>query len=337
MEEKKGFFTVGLNRNSPARLYYELYGSNNAKNKVIFVHGLLQPGSSWKIQIDYFKKLPDFQICVYDNRGIGNSNSISFSTKHLAHDAIDLIKCLNWKNANIVGTSLGGSVCFYVSNIIEKELVNSIIISAPWIGAFSHVSNTYVAYNLFGTLFIKDKRKKFRTWIDLFFSKNYLNSKSITDPKHTKGEAMLERFLNNKIGISFKAKNPISLFSSIFSFFAHSIPNSIYNDIGNKPFLKIGIIACKHDRVVNFNQLKTISQKIKAYKFYEVESGHNVHIERSDDFCKIIEDHVKDTNVNSFQYKTLNFQTRNHNFNSNFNLIGNKQLLLIKNILKVLK
>ncbi|KAN0040980.1 hypothetical protein ACTFIV_003516 [Dictyostelium citrinum] len=334
MEEKKGFFIVGLDRNSPARIYYEIYGSNNAKNKIIFIHGLLQPGSSWKIQIDYFKKLPDFQICVYDNRGIGNSNSISFSTKHLAYDAIDLIKCLNWKNVNIVGTSLGGSFCFHVSNIIEKELVNSIIISAPWTGTFSQFSNTY---NLFGTLFIKDKRKKFRKWIDLFFSKNYLNSKSVSEPNLTKGEAMLERFLNNKIGISFKAKNHISLLSSVFSLLTHSIPTSIYNDIGKKPFLKIGIIACKHDRMVNFNELKTISQKIKAYKFYKVESGHNVHIERSDDFCKIIEDHVKETNVNGFQYKTLNFQTRNHNFNSYFNLIGNKQLLLFKNILKVLK
>lgn len=74
-----------LRKDVEVALYYELHG--HGSQKVLFImgklflgrtewlhQGLMTPLWEWTPQIDYFKDSAEFQICVFDNRGIGRSS-----------------------------------------------------------------------------------------------------------------------------------------------------------------------------------------------------------------------------------------------------------------------
>lgn len=54
------------------------------------------------------------QVCVFDNRGVGQSDSPPdrehYTTNVMAHDVIELMWHLRWERAHIVGFSLGGMI-----------------------------------------------------------------------------------------------------------------------------------------------------------------------------------------------------------------------------------
>jgi len=70
--EKTGEY---VEREPGVKLYFERHGSLDAPNKVLFIMGLATSHKSWEAQVNHFKMLPDFQICVFDNRGVGFSSS----------------------------------------------------------------------------------------------------------------------------------------------------------------------------------------------------------------------------------------------------------------------
>ena len=93
------------------------------------VQGFITPRQSWDHQIEYFTKegkRKKYQVCVYDNRGMGDSvcpritsRSVKYlsderwftlilcSTRVLAEDAIELVDHLGWEKFHLVGLSMG--------------------------------------------------------------------------------------------------------------------------------------------------------------------------------------------------------------------------------------
>ncbi|CAJ0846165.1 16107_t:CDS:10 [Entrophospora sp. SA101] len=130
---KKDFVEVGFTNsiidgnNSPIKIYYEIHGSG--ANKILFIMGLNTTLGAWENQLKYFGS-KDYQICVFDNRGVGwsgkklkqnypimnDSPSGLYSTREMACDAIDLLNEIGWtSDVNLVGISMGG--------MISQELV----------------------------------------------------------------------------------------------------------------------------------------------------------------------------------------------------------------------
>ncbi|CAG8697721.1 20394_t:CDS:10, partial [Rhizophagus irregularis] len=98
------------------KIYYEIHGIG--PNKLLFIMGLNNTAESWDHQINYFGNHPDYQVCVFDNRGVGYSDAPAgfYSTSQMAHDVIDLCEYLGWtKNIHLIGVSMGG--------MISQELV----------------------------------------------------------------------------------------------------------------------------------------------------------------------------------------------------------------------
>ncbi|KAM9959545.1 hypothetical protein ACTFIR_000626 [Dictyostelium discoideum] len=347
---EKGYHIVGINRGKPAKLYYEIYGKKNSKNKVVLVMGFMQPGSAWKFQLDYLLKQPDYEVCIYDNRGIGNSNSLSYSIKTLAHDSIDLVKCLKWKNVNFVGTSLGGSVCIFISSFIEKELINSMTISAPWLGLFAP-KIPKGCYLYVKSVLEKNERKKFEISFTTLFSQNYLNSPSLSNPLKTKNESMIDRAIKQpqqkqqpqqqqQQQPQQQPQNSSSktLFSSLFIVLFLKVSPFILNDIKNKQYLNVCVISGKQDILVDLQSIKNrLVSNIKPMNFKILDSGHCVNIENVGQFNKIIVDHIDESNK-------LNILKRNNNNNikpnylcNNNNNNNNITNYFFKNILKFFK
>ncbi|KAM9998868.1 hypothetical protein ACTFIZ_002420 [Dictyostelium cf. discoideum] len=304
VEFENGYHVVGINRGLPAKLYYEIYGNKDAKNKIMFLNGLSQATTSLKYQIDFFKKLDDFQICVYDNRGVGKSNSFTYSLKTNALDAIELVKFLNWKKVNFVGISFGGSVCFHIASLIEEELINSVLISGPWLGIIEYPS--LIPVTMFYPYFIRDKGKRIQTWNKQLFSNKFLTSPSKQNPEISNGDLLVQMFLKSKSVISYSPKNIFIFASQFVSLFFFHLTKSKKNDISKKSYTKIGVIASKHDQISNFEILKKISTEINAWKLYVADAGHHLTIENPEFLNITIVKHIYNSNLtNDFSQNNI--------------------------------
>ena len=72
---------------------------------------LLTPLQS-NAQVEYFSNIPEFSVCIFDNRGSGFSSvpQQKYTTTMLANDALALITHLGWGNVHVVGLSMGGMI-----------------------------------------------------------------------------------------------------------------------------------------------------------------------------------------------------------------------------------
>jgi pimeloyl-ACP methyl ester carboxylesterase len=138
----KGLYTVSANH----KVYYELHGSAEASERVVFISGLNMASWSFRAAAMHFaavctlvfpfttqgEQLPGYQVLVLDNRGVGHSDSPTassrlYKTSHMgmrlqytvedlilpASDVIDLMNHLGWtqpRSVTLVGVSMGGMI-----------------------------------------------------------------------------------------------------------------------------------------------------------------------------------------------------------------------------------
>jgi len=106
-------------------LYYEIHGQGQP---VVFVAGFSGDHTAWQNTIADFAK--NYQVIVFDNRGIGQSDcpDYPYTIEMMADDAAGLVKALQLGPAHFIGHSGGG---YIVQNIVYKypDLVKSAVIA----------------------------------------------------------------------------------------------------------------------------------------------------------------------------------------------------------------
>jgi len=124
-------------------MYYETHG--DGPQKILFVMGLSASLRVWEIQVQYFSKASDFQLCVFDNRGIGRSSSPTgrYTTSEMAKDALELVDHLGWKSFHIAGISMGGMISQELALLAPKRVQSlSLIYSFWWIICYSSLEGS---------------------------------------------------------------------------------------------------------------------------------------------------------------------------------------------------
>ncbi|KAJ3208375.1 hypothetical protein HDU67_006782 [Dinochytrium kinnereticum] len=108
----------------PVSLYYEVHGSG--PQKILFVGGFGNVCHQWDMQVDFFSKIPDYSVCIFDNRGAGLSSSPKgrYKTSEMAMDARDLINHLGWEKFHLVGLSMGGMIAQELAHLCRKRLLS---------------------------------------------------------------------------------------------------------------------------------------------------------------------------------------------------------------------
>ncbi|HEU0304278.1 MAG TPA: alpha/beta fold hydrolase [Gaiellaceae bacterium] len=93
--------------NAGVRIAYELRG---AGSPLLLVQGLGYPRWGWEPVVDGLAER--FLVCLYDNRGIGESDVPAgpYTVPQLAGDALAVLDAAGIEQAHVVGTSLGGMV-----------------------------------------------------------------------------------------------------------------------------------------------------------------------------------------------------------------------------------
>ncbi|KAJ3068703.1 hypothetical protein HDU98_008175 [Podochytrium sp. JEL0797] len=104
------------------RIYYELHGSASAPKKLLFINGSGQSCRMWGLALDRLKRNPAVEVCVFDGRGVGDSEwDRPFSMRDLAEDVVLLLQEAGWTKSRdvwIVGYSMGGMVA---QNVVLLE------------------------------------------------------------------------------------------------------------------------------------------------------------------------------------------------------------------------
>lgn len=141
---------------STTSIYYELLGNSSpSARKLLLISGHGMSSRAFATTLNYL--LPynsvssrsilrrrrgcsstsintsDYNVCVFDNRGVGESTQLftgTFTIKDMALDALQLLQHLGWsENVTIIGLSMGGMIAQQMClNNINQRLISCLIL-----------------------------------------------------------------------------------------------------------------------------------------------------------------------------------------------------------------
>lgn len=108
-------------------LYFRIHGAENNASlgaPIVLLHGLMGFAANWgKI----WPKLENRKVLVLDQRGHGRSfkaPSGEYAPEYYAEDLKNLLEELQWKNAHIVGHSMGGRVALRFASLFPEKTIS---------------------------------------------------------------------------------------------------------------------------------------------------------------------------------------------------------------------
>lgn len=107
--------------------YYETHGNPEAKETIVFSHGLLWSMKMFEKQVEYLKDY--YRIITYDHRGQGKSSvtDSGYDMDQLYLDAVALIEILRLGKVHFAGLSMGGFVGLRLASR-RPDLLHSLIL-----------------------------------------------------------------------------------------------------------------------------------------------------------------------------------------------------------------
>jgi len=185
------------------QVYYELYGQGPIK--ILFTMGLAGDHLQWEPQTEHFLEKPDeFQVCVYDNRGIGLSSDVPgrWTTAKMATDALALLDELGWRSGvHLVGLSMGGMITQEIASADLPRFASIALISTAPGGVTSLINYAKGVpsggQTLLRTVYASTPQEQLMNGLSLLYPRPFLLETSI-NPKTEKEELnakMLRRAL----------------------------------------------------------------------------------------------------------------------------------------------
>lgn len=162
-------------------------------------------GEAWEKQVKHFVDLGDYTVCIFDNRGVGKSDTTKgpYSTSGMAMDTLDLLDHLGWSTGvHIVGLSLGGMIALELASAAPAGLIKSLTLTS------SHAGMTlppiYGAFATIRAMFAGDVQRRFELNADILYPQEWLQRPCPADsPYILRREevihVMKQRFIHNPI------------------------------------------------------------------------------------------------------------------------------------------
>jgi pimeloyl-ACP methyl ester carboxylesterase len=162
-------------------LFFEVSG--NGPQRVLFLMGLATSFRSWRNQMNFFAKLPEYTCCVVENRGVGRSSSPVglYSSKRLALDVLELLNHLGWDRFHLVGLSMGGMIALELSFLVLERLQSLSLLVTHSGGVTGIVPLMTVGYVMRNWRPYRDHDEWTEFLIPLLYSKKWLAKKYVDD------------------------------------------------------------------------------------------------------------------------------------------------------------
>ncbi|GAM19903.1 hypothetical protein SAMD00019534_030780, partial [Acytostelium subglobosum LB1] len=277
---KEGYVRLSQTRGNAFRMYYQLHG--NGPNKVLFIMGFMSTHRRWKHQVAYFKQHSDqYQVCVFDNRGVGNSDTPfgNYTTSAMALDAIELMDHLGWDKAHIVGLSMGGMISLELASTYPHRL-HTLSLAVTHAGAAPPTSGMFGMLRVFASL---SDEARGRALQPLLYSPEFLNAKvqGSHDNNKTNYDLLVEEFIEESL---IRRPDPIGVMGHIRSIFTHSVSEHRLRSIKDSR-VPILILCGNEDRMVKTTNSFYLQQHLSPIEFVQFKTaGHLIQDENNEDF-----------------------------------------------------
>ncbi|OBZ89968.1 putative aminoacrylate hydrolase RutD [Choanephora cucurbitarum] len=178
--KSNGYIEVAKTRQDPpVKIYYELHG--DGPQHVVLIMGLNASCLNWEKQTKYLAETGKYTVLIFENRGMGLSDAPKglYSTSQMAHDVIDLMDHLGWKDhVHVDGISMGGMIALELVST-WPERFSSLVLTSTTSGR--QIPPWKAVTTLPRMMFISDPKTRIGAALDLVYPPSWLDSKP-TEP-----------------------------------------------------------------------------------------------------------------------------------------------------------
>eukprot|EP01134_Creolimax_fragrantissima_P002642 CFRG2642T1 len=265
-----------LYTNPVTGLTYNYEFSGTGQVKCIFVMGLLADHKSWEYQTNYFKDSADFQLLVFDNRGVGLSSKPKgrYTTKIMAQDAKGLLDGLGWEKVHVVGISMGGMISQELALLLGEERVLSLCLLCTHTGGWSNTIPPVQGLSSFLKQLTLSTDTDIEYLVELNINRHY-GSKTLAD----KDAMAVIKDYHRRIELHKKTTpyNKHSIQGQMSACITHNVTADRLHLIRDMRFPKLCVTGDEDKMVVYTNSIY-IAKQINAELVIVQGHGHSVHV-----------------------------------------------------------
>ncbi|KAH9067571.1 Alpha/Beta hydrolase protein [Lactarius vividus] len=273
-------------------LYFEQHGTGPVK--VVFIAGLNVTSNSWAAQVKHFGQLPQYSILVFDNRGVGNSDTPMgpYSTSAMAEDAIILLDFVGWtesRSVHVVGLSLGGMIAQELAYRISERLLslNLVVTTAGGLPIFN-VPPWFGLKTILRLQLIKDPSKRSPFIVDMCFNSSWLNARAENDPEGRTNREVQIMLCDERAAVT-RIQKPLGGISQMWAGFTHHVGAKRLAEI-SKSISKVLILTGDQDHLVRPSNSAYLRKHMPEAEFIEwKDTGHVVSMQYVERFNTLLE------------------------------------------------
>jgi 3-oxoadipate enol-lactonase len=242
-------------------LNYEVHGTGEP---VLMIMGLAVGLVGWRFQVEDLAG-EDWQLCIFDNRGVGLSSvpRPPYSMDRLAADALALMDHLGWQRAHVVGVSMGGMIAQHVA-LTAPHRVRSLALLATHAGGWGGRPTRTAIGGVLSSHFSGSTRLRRRALLAMLHSPQYLAEA---------GREVVEARLRETL-----LHNPpprLGMLGQLSAIFRHRTLHRL-STLAALPTL---VITGTSDAMVRPENSVIIARLIEAELLRFEGSGHAIHVE----------------------------------------------------------
>eukprot|EP00455_Lapot_gusevi_P046702 TRINITY_DN6191_c0_g1_i10.p1 TRINITY_DN6191_c0_g1~~TRINITY_DN6191_c0_g1_i10.p1 ORF type:complete len:414 (+),score=49.73 TRINITY_DN6191_c0_g1_i10:61-1302(+) len=262
------------------RLHYQLHG--NGPEKVLLIMGLLTDLQAWSPLMDVLRRWPEYEFCIYDNRGVGKSSApfARYTTCMFAKDAKLLMDHLNWASCHVVGISMGGMISQELA-LLAPERLRSLSLLVTHAGGLRSASIWKGVSLLLRSTFTSNVEDRTRIALDLLYSRATLASPA--------ERARLYQFHLNRN----KQRVPPPLMGLLGHYAAVLTHHCSFERLQKIRHAGIGtlVLVTDEDLLVRPQNSHYLKEATQAHFKFLPDSGHNVIAEKPEEVAQALVAH----------------------------------------------
>ena len=260
-----------LTRTQP-KLAYRVYGESGPP--VLFIMGFGMPGGVWAPQVKDLGR--DHRCCQYDHLGLGDSERGGAfpSIRSMAEDAIRILDDLGWRQAHIVGVSMGG--------MIAQELVlnhqprcATLTLVATHFGGFRALTPTPQGTKLFAQGVVGGHKARVRSLPRLLYPDAYLEQ---VDRKK------FDAHMKERLG---RPADPATMFGQLLAVWRHRTGQRL-----GKIEVPTLLVRAGQDILIRPVQTDRLSERVEhATVLGFPDAGHGITFQKAAELNAALRDH----------------------------------------------
>jgi len=262
--------------------------------------GFLVSHRGWRPQVNAFRKeqpqeyfphnetddmfVDDYEICVFDNRGVAQSETPSgrYTTSMLAQDALEIMQHLGWKTVHVVGISMGGMISQELAYAMtepgyaaSQPKLLSLTLSCTHPGGRYALAPMAGLIGIVTSLFEKDPEKRAKAALPMLYS-----------DKHLAIPENFERYWRSSVERSRLDGPPrmACFYGQTAAVQTHYMTSAKLDTIKNSG-VPVLIVTGDVDKLVRAENSRVLNDALKPAEYIVFHgSGHGINHENRDDF-----------------------------------------------------